>query len=357
MRSSIGRGLQFALLWVVAWSLSAEAATRDNIRTRGPETPSKILCQTFKIGCVKKSSGAKKKKVATRKSKPAAVAPEKVAAADKSTAPERNTATEKAIAPERKAPLPSAAPPVPPKVARADPQGTVPIPKPKPQVAALAPPASATAAPTLPSAKVEPSPARDPLAEQGLATEADTACRDALRALGVTFTVPDSVEGKGQCNVPNPVQLTSLAAATGEVKLPGHPLLNCRFAQRFSTWLADVAVPVVGTGVGQPLAAVSTGPGYECRGRNGDSSAKISEHAFGNAIDIDGLVLSGGTRLEIADVADSQHRFHRVLSALRESGCGYFTTVLGPGSNAAHASHYHFDLGRHGKSERTRICE
>ena len=46
-----------------------------------------------------------------------------------------------------------------------------------------------------------------------------------------------------------------------------------------------------------------------------------------------------------------------VLSALRTSACGYFTTVLGPGSNAAHANHLHFDLGQHGKSGTYRICE
>jgi hypothetical protein len=42
---------------------------------------------------------------------------------------------------------------------------------------------------------------------------------------------------------------------------------------------------------------------------------------------------------------------------LRTTACGYFTTVLGPGSNLAHATHYHFDLGVHGKSGNYRICE
>jgi hypothetical protein len=42
---------------------------------------------------------------------------------------------------------------------------------------------------------------------------------------------------------------------------------------------------------------------------------------------------------------------------LRTSACGYFTTVLGPGADAAHASHYHFDLGVHGKSGNYRICK
>ena len=344
MRTSLRRGLQyFALLSAVAWGLGAQAATRDNIRTRAPETPSKILCQTFKIGCVKKSSAAAKKKKSARKSKPAIAASEKPA-------------------PEKPAPPPQAASAEPAPVAKIEPpRSVVPLPQPKPKVETRSSEVAATIPVPPPTKPVAPSASstepRSPLAEHGMAEEADAACRDALAALGVKFTVPDRVEGKGLCHVPNPVQLTSLAVVEGKVELPGRPLLNCRFAERFSTWLADVASPVVASGTGETLAAVSTGPGYECRGRNGDSSAKISEHAFGNAVDIDGLVLSGGTRVEIADVAETQHRYRRVLSALRVSGCGYFTTVLGPGANAAHASHFHFDLGRHGKSERTRICE
>ena len=332
-----------ALVSVVAWSLGAEAAARDNIRTRVPETPSKILCQNFKIGCVKKSTVTSKKKKTARKSRPATVAPD-------------------APAPDKPIPSQAASAEPVPAAKKEPPASAVPVPqpKPKPKVEAGSV-AVATASPVPPPTKpADPAPSaepRGPVAENGMAEEADTACRDALTALGVTFTVPDRVESKGQCHVANPVQLSSIAAAEGKVELPGRPLLNCRFAERFSTWLADVAAPVVTSGTGETLAAVSTGPGYECRGRNGDSSAKISEHAFGNAVDIDGLVLAGGTRVEIADVAEAQHRFRRVLAALRVSGCGYFTTVLGPGSNAAHASHFHFDLGRHGKSERTRICD
>jgi hypothetical protein len=42
---------------------------------------------------------------------------------------------------------------------------------------------------------------------------------------------------------------------------------------------------------------------------------------------------------------------------LRTSACGYFTTVLGPGSNEAHKNHFHFDLALHGRSDNYRICE
>jgi hypothetical protein len=45
------------------------------------------------------------------------------------------------------------------------------------------------------------------------------------------------------------------------------------------------------------------------------------------------------------------------LAAVRTTACGYFLTVLGPGSDAAHAEHLHVDLGLHGRTANYRICE
>jgi hypothetical protein len=183
------------------------------------------------------------------------------------------------------------------------------------------------------------------------------ACQGELRILGGEFSVPTEVPSSGECWVSNSVQLTSITTPLGSIELPGRPILKCEFALQFSNWVSSIAAPVVAGLSGAKLTAISTGPGYECRKRAGDTSAKISEHAFGNAVDIDGLVLSNGRRLEISDAGSREHPNHRLLIALRMAACGYFTTVLGPGSNAAHASHFHFDLGKHGKSGDYRICE
>ncbi|MBZ8133663.1 extensin family protein [Afifella sp. IM 167] len=40
---------------------------------------------------------------------------------------------------------------------------------------------------------------------------------------------------------------------------------------------------------------------------------------------------------------------------IREGACRYFTTVLGPGTNAAHATHFHFDLAQ--RRNGYRICQ
>lgn len=212
--------------------------------------------------------------------------------------------------------------------------------------------------------KSEPTPESKPGAVEGEDEEkpdpgADFAtCRKELMELGAKFKVPDlPAADMARCTVRNPVQITAIGSASGEVDFPGEPILNCIFAKRFTSWVSDIAAPVVKAQTGETLAAISTGPGYECRGRNGDSSGKISEHAFGNAIDIASFKLKSKESMPVSNVALTQNVESRWLMALRISACGYFTTVLGPGSNAAHAEHYHFDLGLHGKSGNYKICE
>lgn len=182
-------------------------------------------------------------------------------------------------------------------------------------------------------------------------------CRQELAGLGAKFTVPDMPAAGGKCKVPNPVQISAISTPAGEVDFPAGPILNCVFAKRFASWVSDVAAPVVMAHTGEGLAAIVTGPGYECRARNGDTTTKISEHAFGNAVDIAAFKLADKESLPVKNVAQTGNVESRWLMALRISACGYFTTVLGPGANAAHAEHYHFDLGLHGKSGNYRICE
>jgi hypothetical protein len=153
------------------------------------------------------------------------------------------------------------------------------------------------------------------------------------------------------------VELRSIFTPVGRVDLPGTLLLNCVFARQFVVWLSHIAAPVVaGLGAAKP-SSISTGTSYQCRDRSGDSSDKMSEHAFGNAIDIAGITLTNKKRIEITAVADPEDPGRGLLMALRTSACGYFTTVLGPGADAAHVSHYHFNHSVHGKSGNHRICK
>lgn len=315
-----------------------EAATKKTFS-------SKLFCDAVKVGCAKKVSKTKSAKTVTKKT----VTKKTVTNKKKTKQPVVKTAS-------RSKTKPIARP-------RSDQAPVLPIaklaPTPRPKPSTVQPDTSKLATAAIEHAPPLERPNHEPpyAAQESVPPDVGVICRAGLLQLGVDFSVPDHVEAAGQCMVVDPVQLTSIKTSTGEVALPGAPILNCEFARQFTVWVSDIAAPVVAALGEARLFSLSTGPGYECRGRNGDSSAKISEHAFGNAIDIDGITLANKKRIEIPDVADKQDSDHRLLMALRISACGYFTTVLGPGADAAHASHYHFDLGIHGKSGNYRICE
>ena len=174
-------------------------------------------------------------------------------------------------------------------------------------------------------------------------------CFQMLRAMGAKFTVAAANVDYGKCSVQNPVNLRSVTTKGNTIDLPEAPLLNCKFALQFSKWLSESGAPILGAQLNSPVERISTGPGFECRGRNGDGSAKVSEHGYGNAVDISTFRLRNGKTLHVGDST--------LLPGVRASACGYFTTVLGPGTNAAHAAHFHFDMGAHGKSGNYRICQ
>jgi len=182
-------------------------------------------------------------------------------------------------------------------------------------------------------------------------------CVAALNRLGAGFTVANPIITESRCQVPDAVRLISVGSKTGSIALPAKPVLGCGFALRLSTWLADVAAPVVESFAQSPLVSIATGPGYQCRNRNNQKSGKISEHAFGNAIDITGFGLGSRQTVKVSTLNDGPPSQIRMLMALRISSCGYFTTVLGPGSNEAHKAHFHLDYAKRGKGWNYRICE
>ena len=226
-----------------------------------------------------------------------------------------------------------------------------PLPRPKPVLAK-----EETKQEEQPAKQELPPVADQPEAKPGPGVEM-AFCRDELKAQGVTFEIAEIPANGKACTVNNPVAIAEIATPEGTVSLPEKPILNCLFAKRFSSWVSDIAAPVVMAHAGTPLASLATGPGYQCRSRNGDTTSKISEHAYGNAIDIAAFRLANKKSVSVNAQALADSDSGRWMTALRISGCGYFTTVLGPGANAAHAGHFHFDLGIHGKSGNYRICE
>jgi hypothetical protein len=99
---------------------------------------------------------------------------------------------------------------------------------------------------------------------------------------------------------------------------------------------------------------------YSCRGMNGQMGAKISEHAFGNALDIGGFRLADGRKITVVhDWTRGDEQTQAFLRDVHAGACSTFTTVLGPGANVFHYNHIHVDLAMHGNSSTglRRICK
>lgn len=247
--------------------------------------------------------------------------------------PRMKPAMPEAVIAEEPAPLPKEKPPLPQDVPNTQKE-------PKTQVTVLLP--------VPPMAKIVIPP---------LSTQPDGQCRDALRALGISFETPATSVNSGLCTVADPVKLSSFSAGGETIAFPDGPVLNCSFALRFGEWLKAEGAPIAKRTANSALDKFYTGPGFQCRGRNGDGSGKISEHGYGNAVDITFVKLKDGRTFQVKDALDPILPAYHMLAEFRASGCKYFSTVLGPGTNAAHAEHFHFDLGKHGKSGTYRICQ
>jgi hypothetical protein len=169
------------------------------------------------------------------------------------------------------------------------------------------------------------------------------------------MALSSKIDGPGVCGMDYPFKVS--AFNNGAVGLKSKVTLACPIIPRIDTWLDEIVRPAAQMYFGVPLADVKAGS-YSCRPRNNQRGAKVSEHAFGNAMDVMAFVLADGR--EISVVKGWRSRDVAEQDFLREAfvgACRYFTTVLGPGSDAFHYDHFHIDLARHDPRGERRICK
>jgi hypothetical protein len=184
-------------------------------------------------------------------------------------------------------------------------------------------------------------------------------CIARLRALGHGVEAAEQpVSSNPGCRIEEPVRLSAVRLSSNEgasIRFSNQPLLACRFADSLARWLNELVAPLIKGDLGVEIIEAQTGSGFECRARNHELTARLSAHGEGLALDIVSFRLTDGSLLRVEKDPSPAHR--RALQSLRTAACGWFTTVLGPGSDAAHASHLHVDSQPHGKTGSYRICQ
>lgn len=171
-------------------------------------------------------------------------------------------------------------------------------------------------------------------------------CQTDLKALGVTFKPMSPVSDPSGCSIENPVEVRALGP---NITLTPAALLDCPTAVKVAAFMRDDLQKITITTLGSTIASITQDSAYVCRTRHG--SAKLSEHAFGRALDIASFTLSDKRIILVETPPESEPKNKLFLDAIRTKACGPFTTVLGPGSDPDHAHHFHFDLApRKGKA-------
>jgi len=120
--------------------------------------------------------------------------------------------------------------------------------------------------------------------------------------------------------------------------------LNCGMAEPLRDWLDGTVQPAARSSFGERVVGVEVAASYSCRPRNNRRGAKMSEHGYGNAIDIAAFTLESGRKVTVLDGWHGRRDEQRFLQRVHDEACGDFHTVLGPGSDRAHRNHFHLDL-------------
>ncbi len=251
------------------------------------------------------------------------------------------------------------------EIAAVAPTGPVPIPRPRPanstDLRLTVANADTPAEPPAP-----PVPAPNPRGGEAIAAlppagftpistaEAADACRLQLAGLAIDGVMQAPIQD-GACGIAAPLEIHTVGLGQFAVALEPAALVDCSVAGALTRWLEEDVQPAAHSMLGQWVTGIRVAGSYACRGRNNDPTAQLSEHAFGNAIDVSAFRLQDGTWVDVQPFADDTEPAAQFLTAIRADACGPFTTVLGPGVDL-HDDHFHLDLAARGAQGQTLYC-
>jgi hypothetical protein len=168
------------------------------------------------------------------------------------------------------------------------------------------------------------------------------------------MALSSKIDGPGVCGMDHPFKVS--AFTNGSVGLKTKVTLACPIIPHIDSWLDEIVKPAATLYFGVPVVDLKAGS-YSCRPRNNQRGAKVSEHAFGNALDVMAFILADGREIAVAKGWKGDPVEQDFLREVFVGACRYFNTVLAPGSDVFHYDHLHIDLARHDPRGTRRICK
>ena len=120
--------------------------------------------------------------------------------------------------------------------------------------------------------------------------------------------------------------------------------LACPLVSALDRWVSEGVQPAALYWFGQPVTKIQQIGSYSCREMVGSGTSHISEHAFGNALDVAGFTLADGHKITVKKGWHGSPEEQGFLHDVQLYACKTFVTVLAPGYNPEHYDHIHVDL-------------
>ncbi len=166
-------------------------------------------------------------------------------------------------------------------------------------------------------------------------------CLSELKSQSVKFSALPNQSFGGGCRTIDTIKLMDFGTPTTNLGA-----MTCPLASNFAAWARHAVSPAARQYLGSDVVRIETMGTYSCRNVNGGRSGKLSQHAFGNAVDISAFVLKDGRRVSVLNGWRGERGEQQFLRRLHQSACKRFGTVLGPDYDNAHANHFHFDMAK-----------
>jgi hypothetical protein len=173
------------------------------------------------------------------------------------------------------------------------------------------------------------------------ATRNTVACRTALDTARMSYVpVPDRTT-PAQCALQDVLRVERFDDAGFNSSF----LATCPLALALAMYDRHYLQPAAQAMYGENVRQIVHVGSYACRNVNHQAQGPLSEHAFANAIDIEGFVLADGSRISVARDWSRDTRAGAFMRRAHDGACAVFHTVLGPDYNALHRAHFHLDMG------------
>ena len=183
----------------------------------------------------------------------------------------------------------------------------------------------------------------------------ERACMRTREMMPAAFVQPvRKINGRGACGIAMPLKVS--AFADGSISVGPIATLGCPMTAALEAWMLESVQPAAFAWFGSPVVEIKQISNYSCRPINNIHGEPLSEHAFGNALDISAFTFADGRSITVKADWNGAPEARGFLREVYLAGCYRFKTALGPGARF-HDDHFHFDLAHRGRDGNERYCK